>query len=90
MKLLIKLVIIITVFNILFSLITYLKDTKEEIKNLEKRIAIKTEQLNKLEETKTELVIEAKNLESLEVVEKIARNKLNMKKEGEEIYRIVK
>lgn len=90
MKLLIKLVIIITVFNILFSLITYLKDTKEEIKNLEKRIAIKTEQLNKLEETKTELVIEAKNLESLEVVEKIARNKLNMKKESEEIYRIVK
>lgn len=89
MKLLIKLLIITTVFNIFFSLISYLRDTNQEIKNLEVRISVKSEQLNRLQEIKEDLEIEAKNLESLEVVEKLARNKLSMKKKGEEIYRIV-
>ncbi|TDT69134.1 septum formation initiator [Hypnocyclicus thermotrophus] len=82
---LIILIIIVMIKWWLFPIINVLYDINKlnlKIKNNELKI-------NTLEKTYSKLQLELKNIENLDIIEKKARNLLDMKKENEKIYRII-
>jgi cell division protein FtsB len=68
---------------------TYVKN-KKTISELKVKIAQEESLKNDLSEKKEMLSERYEDIENPEEIEKIAREILNLRKEGEEVYRIVK
>ncbi|MBZ4682665.1 MAG: Septum formation initiator [Fusobacteriaceae bacterium] len=69
----------------LFPIVNMLYD----ISKLNSQIKSNEIKIEKLEKKYSKLQLELENTENLEIIEKKARNLLDMKKENEKIYRII-
>lgn len=84
-----KVLIIIFLFNIFYKMFDLYIQNKKTITKLSEKVLEEEDLKIKLVSKKKDLIIQFDNLENLKEIEKISRNVLNLKKENEEIYRLV-
>lgn len=84
-----KILIIIFLFNIFYKMFDLYIQNKKTITKLSEKVLEEEDLKIKLVSKKKDLIIQFDNLENLKEIEKISRNVLNLKKENEEIYRLV-
>jgi|GEM_PF-5075867 len=85
----IKIALLIFLFNIFYKMFDLYIQNNKSILSLKSKVLEEEILHNKLLEKEELLTIQFDNLENLKEIEKIARNVLNLKKEEEEIYRLV-
>lgn len=85
----IKIALLIFLFNIFYKMFDLYIQNNKSILILKSKVLEEEILHNKLLEKEELLTIQFDNLENLKEIEKIARNVLNLKKEEEEIYRLV-
>ncbi len=83
-----------SIFNIIFvciilNMIVNTVLTYKDVKNLENNKTEQKKEIQNLKEERKRLQEELASLEKEETIEKIARDKIYMKKKGEVIYRLV-
>lgn len=81
-KIIIKLIYIIVLMYVVITLI----QQQQKINSHEATIANLNEEINKSNEYKTELMATKENINSIDYIERVAREKLNMYMPNEKVY----
>lgn len=87
-----KIVIMIFVFFTVFTsfqIITLIYKGKRDLSEMNKRIESYEKEIKSLENKKAEINLNIAKIDEDSQIEKIARDKLNMVKEGETVYKVV-
>jgi cell division protein FtsB len=88
-----KIVMISFVFFIVFTsfqIITLIYEGKKDLNEMNKRIESYEKEINSLENRKAEINSNIVKINEYSQIERIARDKLNMVKDGETVYKLVK
>lgn len=73
-----------------FHIITLIFDGKRELAEMNKKIESYEKELKILEEKKSTIKLNIAKINEASEIEKIARDKLNLVKEGETVYKLTK